>query len=548
MQVRKKKKDATNNSRTKAAKATAQEEYTEANRAIKNSVKTDKANLIEDLAKEAEDASAQENMKQLYDITRKLAGKYKRTDRPIKDKNGNVLTSDEDQLKRWREHFEELLNRPPPQNPPDVTPAEEVLQINCERPSKTEIEKAIHHMKRGKASGPDKIPAEAIKADIDTSSEILHDLFGKIWEQEEIPTEWKEGYLVKLPKKGDMQDCKNYRGIMLLSVPGKVLNRVILDRLKTVVDAKLRDHQAGFRKDRSCTDQIATLRIIVEQSRDEWDSSLYINFVDYEKAFDSLGRDTLWKLLQHYGIPDKLISLIRNSYEDMACRVVHAGQLTDSFMVKTGVRQGCLLSPFLFLLAIDWIMKKTTTNRRNGIHWTPWSQLEDLDFADDLALLSHSHQQMQEKTELLNTVSTQLGFNINRSKTRIMKANTKNNNPIAMNGEPLEETNLGSTINKNRGTEEDVKARIQKARVAFIMLRNNWSAKQIKTNTKLRIFNSNVKAVLLYGSETWRSTQKTLKRIQTFISKCLRRILHLKWTDKISNTTLWKMTKPMKMK
>ena len=99
-------------------------------------------------------------MKQLYEITRKLAGKYKRTDRPIKDKNGNVLTSDEDQLKRWREHFEELLNRPPPQNPPDITPAEEVLQINCERPSKAEIEKAIHHMKRGKASGPDKIPED----------------------------------------------------------------------------------------------------------------------------------------------------------------------------------------------------------------------------------------------------------------------------------------------------------------------------------------------------------------------------------------------------
>ena len=226
---------------------------------------------------------------------------------------------------------------------------------------------------------------------------------------------------------------------MLLSVPGKVLNRVILDRLKTGVDAKLRDHQAGFRKDRSCIDQITTLRIIVEQSM-EWDSSLYINSVDYEKAFDSLDRDTLWKLLQHYGIPNKLISLIRNSYEDMACRVIHAGQLTDSFMVKTGVRQGCLLSPFFFLLAIDWIMKKTTKYRRNGIQWTPWSQLEDLDFADDLALLSHSHQQMQEKTELLNTVSTQLGLNINRSKTRIMKVNTKNDNPITMNGEPLEET------------------------------------------------------------------------------------------------------------
>ena len=81
-----------------------------------------------------------------------------------------------------------------------------------------------------------------------------------------MPTGWKEGYLVKLPKKG-LQECHNYRGIMLLSVPGKVLNRVILDRLKTGVDAKFRYYQAGFHKDRSCTDQIATLRIIVELCR-----------------------------------------------------------------------------------------------------------------------------------------------------------------------------------------------------------------------------------------------------------------------------------------
>ena len=106
---------------------------------------------------------------------------------------------------------------------------------------------------------------------------------------------------MKLPKKGDIQECKNYRGIVLLSGPGKVLNRVILDRLKTGVDAKLRDHQAGFLKDRSCTDQIATLRIFVEQSI-EWDSSLYIHFVDYEKAFDSLDRYMLWKLLQYYAL------------------------------------------------------------------------------------------------------------------------------------------------------------------------------------------------------------------------------------------------------
>ena len=84
----------------------------------------------------------------------------------------------------------------------------------------------------------------------------------------------------------------------------------------------------------------------------------------------------------------------------MICRVVHEGQLSEPFEVTTGVRQGCLLSPFLFILAGDWIMKETTDRRRNGIHWTLFKQLDDLDFADDIALLSHTHQQMQEKNHL----------------------------------------------------------------------------------------------------------------------------------------------------
>ena len=110
-------------------------------------------------------------------------------------------------------------------------------------------------------------------------------------------------------------------------VPGKVLNRIILERVR----------EAGFRRNRSCADQIASLRIIVEQLI-EWNSTLYINFIYYEKAFDSVDREIMWKLLRHYGVPDKIISLVRCSYEDMSCKIAHAGQLSESFEVKTGVR------------------------------------------------------------------------------------------------------------------------------------------------------------------------------------------------------------------
>jgi len=165
-------------------------------------------------------------------------------------------------------------------------------------------------LKTGKAAGPDNIPPEALKADPNLSADILYGLFGKTWEEEDMPQEWNESYIVKLPKKGDRRECKNYRGISLLLVVGKVLNRIILLRLQQAVDATLRDQQAGFRKDRSCIDQIATLRIVIEQSI-EWNTSLYINFVDYEKAFDSLDRNALWCLMRHYGIPGKFIRIIK---------------------------------------------------------------------------------------------------------------------------------------------------------------------------------------------------------------------------------------------
>ena len=191
---------------------------------------------------------------------------------------------------------------------------------------------------------------------------------------------------MKLPKKGDRRVCSNHRGIMLLSVPGKVLNRILLERMRAAVDNLLRDEQAGFRKNRSCADHIATLCITIEQSL-ELSSPLYIIFIDYEKAFDSVNREALSKLLHHYGIPDKITTIIQKTFEKMSCRMVHGGQLSTGFEVGTGVRQGSLLSPYMFLLTIDWVMKATTKAKSNKIQQILWSQLDDLDNADDLALL-----------------------------------------------------------------------------------------------------------------------------------------------------------------
>ncbi|VDO48987.1 unnamed protein product [Schistosoma margrebowiei] len=109
----------------------------------------------------------------------------------------------------------------------------------------------------------------------------------------------------------------------------------------------------------------------------------------------NVDKRTFWKLLRHYGVPEKIVIIIRNSYDGLQCKVVHGRQLTDAFQVRTGIRQGCLLSPFLFLLVVDWITKTSTSEGRHGIQWTAQNHLDDLDLTDDLALLSLTHEQRQ---------------------------------------------------------------------------------------------------------------------------------------------------------
>ena len=136
------------------------------------------------------------------------------------------------------------------------------------------------------------------------------------------------------------------------------------------------------------------LAYITEQCT-EWQRQLCINFVDFQKAFDSVHRESLWRILQAYGMPQQIIDIIQSFYNKFTCRVSNS---ETSFQVKTGVKQGCTMSAMLFNMTIDWVMRRTKEDQSRGIRWTLFSTPEDLDFADDLALIFHTHQQMQENT------------------------------------------------------------------------------------------------------------------------------------------------------
>ena len=303
------------------------------NREVKRSARKDKRNFIKKLASEAEEAAEKRDFGTVYKIAKQLCGNNTNHSMPVKDKQGKVLTTEREQAARWVQHFEEVLNRPDPEEPADPPPSKLYLDIDTSPPVIAEVRSAIENMKNGKAPGIDSLQAELFKADISTTSRLLTDLFSKIWEQEIIPNDWFKGLIFTLPKKGDLGNCDNWRGITLLFVSSKIFCRVLLKRIETAIDSTLSEEQTGFRRGRCCMDQIFALRNILEQSL-EWNTSLCINFIDFQKAFDSVHGESLWKILQAYGLLPKIISLIKMFYDNFECSIILGNTTTEAFPVK----------------------------------------------------------------------------------------------------------------------------------------------------------------------------------------------------------------------
>ena len=196
--------------------------------------------------------------------------------------------------------------------------------------------------------------------------------------------------------------------------------------------------------------------------------------------------------------PPHLVEIIKSFYDNFTCCV---GDGDILFEVHTGVRQGCVMSTFLFNLVVDWIMHRTTEDQVRGIRWTPFSYLEDLEYADDIALLSHTHTHIQEKMQCLNTFAKQVGLNISRKKTEIMALNATNTRPVQIDNEELRYTDrftyLGSIISRDGGTDLDIQSRLKKARNSLNMMNKVWRSSTYCTRTMLKLYHSCVLTTLL---------------------------------------------------
>ena len=313
-------------------------------------------------------------------MTAGLGGRKTEGQQAIKDENGNLLRDKGGILRRWERFFGNLLNTKSPALQPSIV--EKVQQrrkapppppgarsqigkpISLEaEPTYAETQKAVRAMASWKAPGADSLPVELLKLDDPTREPVVlmhfHAILVRVRRGEEIPQEGKDATIKVLHKKSDRSDCNNFRGISLVSHARKVLLKIVANRLSDFCEAQqiLPEEQCGFRPAQSTIDMLFVVRRLQELGRQR-KIPLYVFVVDLQKAYDSVDRELLWKVLARAGVPSVMIDVIRQFHNGMRVRVrMEDEEFSEWFEVTQGLRQGCVLSPLLFNIFFAAVIK-----------------------------------------------------------------------------------------------------------------------------------------------------------------------------------------------
>nr|VZI39406.1 unnamed protein product [Spirometra erinaceieuropaei] len=267
---------------------------------------------------------------------------------PLLSADGSTLLTEKTQiLQRWAEHFRGVLNRPSVISDAAIARLPQV-ETNVDLdlpPSLQETIRAVQQLFGGKAPGSDAIPVEVYKHGGPLLMDHLTALFQEMWRPGEVPQDFKDATIVHLYKrKGNRQVCDNHRGISLLNIAGKIFARILLNRLNNHLEqGLLPESQCGFRRHRGTTDMIFAARQLQKKCQ-EMRTHLYSTFVDLTKAFDTVNRAGLWKIMQKFGCPERFTQMVRQLHDGMMARVTDNGAVSEAFAVTNGVKQDCVLA------------------------------------------------------------------------------------------------------------------------------------------------------------------------------------------------------------
>ena len=445
----------------------------------------------------------------------------------LKKANNDLITDPQEVLQTWKEFFENLLNT-------DVVTAStnKVYQTAEEyvpEPSLEEVKRAINHLKNNKAPGEDFIAAECLKYGGEQLHKAIHELLKNIWITETLPKEWNESTIIPIHKKGDRLTCKNYRGITLLNVTYKVLSNVLKERISPYAEDNLGEYQCGFRPNRSTTDQIFTIRQLLEKSW-EFNRDVHQLFIDFRQAYDSIARDSIWKALEDIGVPKKIIQITKQCIGNSKAKVRIGNRNTDTFSINNGLKQGDGLSPLLFNIVLDMAIKNANIGLEIFTNQGPEMLLA---YADDIDTVGGSTVKTKEMFVKIEKETRKVGLTINEDKTKYMHVSRgprgdrirQNITMDTYNFECVSQFQyLGAVITSDNDVSSEIKMRIQKGNRCFFAMRDLFKSRLLSKYSKIRIYSAVIKPVILYGSETWTITKQNELLLKRFERKMLRRI------------------------
>ena len=491
----------------------------------------------------------------------------------MKKPDGSPCKTPEENAEVFRNHFSKLFNH---QAMYDETVLELLDQLPSvmgldHAPTDEEIKEAVNHL-RNSGPGESGICAPAYKCLLESEDtyQILKEIIVNFWETEEVPEDWENCLLKILPKKGDLSEAGNHRGIMLLEIAYKIAANILKKRMIPIEESLDHETQCGFRPGRGCTDAVFTVKSALRKRR-EHGLETWVIFLDLVKAFDRVPRAMLWMVLRKFGVPEKIVSLLIRLHENVNVKFEVQG-VTSNIKSNIGVKQGDILGPVLFnfyiaAIMITWrkVFQGPTCTFRSkedfemtGRSYRAYGEefpLTDSEYADDTAAMFVSRVSLEEGAPLLLNHFSRFGMEVHKGTYADEKKKSKTevlfcSKPLHMyddaatyDGAIFSHVDLGGgfylpivfsfvylgcTISSDGTDTLDIRNRIDKAGGAFGTLRDCFfKSTNVSQEAKAFIYCCLILAVLLYGAESWCLTESLWRELSCFHHQCIRAMCRL---------------------
>ena len=408
------------------------------------------------------------------------------------------------------------------------------LEANISTFQESEIQDAINKLKANKAPGPDGAITELFKHLDADNIKTLTSCLNILRQTKQVPDDFTNAFIASLYKKGDHENPENYRPISLLNTTYKIFAFVLKVRLASALEKHLHQTQFGFRKGRSTVDPLFCLRRItdvVEQGSDQ----LVLIFLDWEKAFDKINHQKMFQSLRRLNIPEDLLAAISSLYRHPQFQVTHCERNSGWLPQRTGIRQGCPLSPYLFILTMHVMFEDVKKKSNDPRHRKKFQGInfQELLYADDTLVLAKNFKIANEYLQLIEEESTYLDLSLNHSKCCYIAYNCQGQ-VFFKNGDRMTSTDeakyLGASITQTINPRHEIRKRISATMIVLKKLDTFWLKSQCSKKWKLLVYNAVITSKVPYGLETLEPTESASRLLNTFQLKGLRKILRLHTT------------------